>query len=266
MSERFTISVESVVTETANVRTLRFAQPLVAEPGQFVMLSDLRSDEKPFSLSECDSSGFAVTFRRVGPFTRRLFDAQPGDRFSIRGAYGSSFFARGKRALVVGGGCAAPPLSFLCRKLTEQGVDVTVVNGARTEADLLFGKRFAALRLRYLTAVEAGPTPVTAVDVAGDLLARESFDTVYAGGPELMLLALKEVTGAADFQFLIERYMKCGLGVCGSCTIDPLGLRACVEGPVLGRDLIAQLSEFGSYRRDAGGLRIPIAAREVCES
>lgn len=265
MPERCTIAVDSALTETADVRTLRFAYPLSADPGQFVMISDLQSDEKPFSLSECDSSGFSVTLRRVGPFSERLFAAQRGDRLSIRGAYGSSFFIRYGRALVVGGGCATPPLFFLCRRLIEQGVDVTVVNGARTEADLLFGDRFGSLPLRYLTAVEQGAQPATAVDLAAGLLDRESFDTLYAGGPELMLRALMQVTGNTDYQFLIERYMKCGLGVCGSCTLDPLGLRACVEGPVLGRNQLMRLTEFGRYRRNADGARIPVAAREACE-
>ena len=266
MPERFTISVDSVVTESSDVQTLRFARPLSAEPGQFVMLSDLQSDEKPFSLSECDKTGFSVTFRRVGAFTNRLFQARQGDLLSIRGAYGSSFFVRRGRALVVGGGCAAPPLYFLCRELVELGCDVTVVNGARKAEDLLFGERFRSLAQRYLPAVEEGPTPATAVDVAADLLAGESFDAVYAGGPELMLLALMRVTGEVDSQFLIERYMKCGMGVCGSCTMDPVGLRACVEGPVLGRDVIARLAEFGRYRRDAAGKRVTISQREAWEA
>ncbi|RLI82272.1 dihydroorotate dehydrogenase, partial [Archaeoglobales archaeon] len=31
--------------------------------------------------------------------------------------------------------------------------------------------------------------------------------------------------------FSLERFMRCGLGVCGSCVLEN-GLRVCVEGPV----------------------------------
>ncbi len=267
MSERFTVRVDSVVKENTDTLSLRFARPLQAKPGQFVMLSDLQSGEKPFSLSECDASGFTITFRRVGPFTNRLFHTRQGDYLSIRGAYGSSFFVQTGRALVVGGGCAAPPLYLLCRKLVDHGCDVTVVNGARTSSDLLFGDRFRSVVQDYLPAAEDGPDPATAVDSASEIIARKSFDTMYAGGPESMLYALLRFTGEMDTQFLIERYMKCAIGVCGSCTMDATGLRACVEGPVLHGELIAQLNEFGRYRRDSTGKRIPISPhdeREEC--
>jgi dihydroorotate dehydrogenase electron transfer subunit len=46
--------------------------------------------------------------------------------------------------------------------------------------------------------------------------------------------------------------MKCGVGVCGSCCIDPSGLRVCRDGPVFSGDLLLK-SEFGHYMRDASG-------------
>lgn len=55
-------------------------------------------------------------------------------------------------------------------------------------------------------------------------------------------------------QFSLHRYMKCGVGICGSCCIDPTGLRVCRDGPVFTGDVIID-SEFGSYARDASGRR-----------
>jgi dihydroorotate dehydrogenase electron transfer subunit len=46
--------------------------------------------------------------------------------------------------------------------------------------------------------------------------------------------------------------MKCGVGVCGSCCIDPSGLRVCRDGPVFTGDKLLK-SEFGHYMRDASG-------------
>jgi dihydroorotate dehydrogenase electron transfer subunit len=58
------------------------------------------------------------------------------------------------------------------------------------------------------------------------------------------------------YQFSFERYMKCGVGICGSCACDPTGIRVCVEGPVLHRAQIEKLTDFGVYKRDATGARV----------
>ena len=265
MPERVTLPIADIAEESSDVRTLSFAHPLAAEPGQFVMISDLKGDEKPFSLSDCSGGSFSITLRRVGPFTRRLFEARRGDLFSIRGAYGSSFFVQSGRVLLVGGGCAVPPLFFLCRRLLAAGAEPTVVNGARSAEALLFERRFQALPLRQVTALEDAAEPLTAVDAALRLLQDSRFDALYAAGPEMMLASLIGNCGALDYQLLVERYMKCGIGICGSCTLDPLGIRACVEGPVLPRATVEQLTEFGVYRRSPSGARIPVNAGRSCE-
>lgn len=266
MFERFTLPIDTITVESDDVRTFGFRFPLDGNPGQFVMVSDLDGDEKPFSLSDQNPEGFSITLRRLGRFTARLFESRPGDLLSIRGAYGSSFFARGSRALVVGGGCAVPPLHLLCKRLCEQGVEVTFVNGARDRASLLFEDQIERLGPRQIVALELGIPAETAVDAAISELNSGNYDHLYAAGPEAMLVALAAQCGTIDYQFLIERYMKCGIGICGSCTLDPLGLRVCVEGPVLDRATIEQLTEFGRYRRDGTGARVPVTGRRICES
>jgi dihydroorotate dehydrogenase electron transfer subunit len=52
-------------------------------------------------------------------------------------------------------------------------------------------------------------------------------------------------------QVSIERYMKCGVGVCGSCAID--GKLCCVDGPVFSGKEVLSFSEFGKPHRDATG-------------
>jgi len=54
----------------------------------------------------------------------------------------------------------------------------------------------------------------------------------------------------------VERYIKCGIGICGQCAID--GLLVCREGPVLTVDQLRGLREFGRFRRTASGRRLPI--------
>ncbi|MEM2776191.1 MAG: hypothetical protein QXU83_02825 [Candidatus Bathyarchaeia archaeon] len=53
-------------------------------------------------------------------------------------------------------------------------------------------------------------------------------------------------------QASLERIMKCGIGVCGSC--DLAGFRVCKDGPVFNIELLKRMSEeLGVYKRDYSG-------------
>ena len=261
--ERTTTEVIELIPEGIDAATIVFRCPLTAQPGQFLMISDLQTDDKPFSISGCADGTVSVTVRRVGRFSDRLLRARPGDLFSIRGAYGSFFFAHAASALLVGGGCAVPPLAFLAETLSANGSRIVFVNGARDTARVLCRSRLDGLPLRHIVSTEA-ESGATAVDDAVRILKSDRFDRVYAAGPEAMLVALLPHCRKIPTQFLVERYMKCGIGVCGSCTLDPLGLRVCVEGPVLDIEPLARATEFGAYRRDASGARVALPTREAC--
>lgn len=258
---RITTPIASITRESPSVSTFTFAERIDARPGQFVMMTDYRTDEKPFSLSSIEEAAFSVTLRAVGPFTRSVGQLKVGDFVGIRGAFGSSFFVpAGERVLLIGGGCGTPPLHFLARQLAQTRNTVLLLNGARTAAELLFAKQFEALGVQTRAITEDGEsgTPGTVVDLAAQLLEDERFDRAYAAGPEMMLVALHALLSRKEIphQFLLERHMKCGIGICGSCAMDGSGIRLCVEGPVVDETTLATLAEFGSYRRDASGRRM----------
>jgi len=226
------------------------------------MLTDFEGGEKPFSISDCTDEEFSITVKRIGDFTTRLFQKCVGDYVSIRGAYGSSFFVSKNKVLLVGGGYAIPTFYFFAKVLLEAGADVTLINGARTLTEHVFADRFKKLNIKIVNTTDDGSfgEKGTSVDVAKKIISKEKFDFLYASGPEMMMKAmqnaLQDQDQGLDYEFLFERYMKCAIGICGNCTMDPLGLRLCVEGPVLPKDKIEQLTEFGKYHRDASGKRI----------
>ena len=58
-------------------------------------------------------------------------------------------------------------------------------------------------------------------------------------------------------QVSLERYMKCGFGLCGSCAIGRY--LVCVDGPVFNSEQLREVSvEFGVSRRDSAGRSIPV--------
>ncbi|MDD1742397.1 MAG: dihydroorotate dehydrogenase electron transfer subunit, partial [Methanotrichaceae archaeon] len=86
----------------------------------------------------------------------------------------------------------------------------------------------------------------------------DDFSQIYLCGPELMMCDIISRTEryADRIQASINRYLKCAIGICGSCCLDPEGIKVCVEGPVLTASRLLQ-SEFGKYRRRSSGSRGP---------
>jgi dihydroorotate dehydrogenase electron transfer subunit len=58
-----------------------------------------------------------------------------------------------------------------------------------------------------------------------------------------------------DIIVSVERYMKCGRGICGSCEMD--GYRTCVDGPVFQYKKIKG-GDFGNRKRLKSGRRVPV--------
>jgi dihydroorotate dehydrogenase electron transfer subunit len=253
---RITLKIARMEAEGAGAATLYFESGMKVLPGQFLMVTDYEGGEKPISVSEADGSVIAITVKKMGPFSRRLCDKKPGDLISLRGPYGTPFTPVPGVSLLVGGGCGIAPLYLLSRELKAGRNKVIVVNGARVTGDLILGEKFKKLSLDYRETSEDAGEKLTSVQAAGRILEKEHIDCVYAAGPELMMAALKDILKDIPYQFSFERYMKCGVGICGSCACDPMGIRICVEGPVLNRAQVEKLSDFGVYKRDATGARI----------
>jgi dihydroorotate dehydrogenase electron transfer subunit len=233
----------SRAVENPRTVTLTLDSSMDACPGQFAMLWLPGLDEKPFSIAGARPLSFTIC--RVGAFSEALHGLSVGDRLWYRGPFGRGFPLEGGRVLLVGGGYGAAPLHFLARELlaapagpgTGRAVQrrVEVAIGARTEADLLFPGRFRKLGVALHLATEdgsAGGAPGLVTDRVGPLLSGGGFDHLYACGPEAMLDAAAALAGkagvAADLSY--EAYMRCGIGICGSC--EHSTRLVCLDGPV----------------------------------
>jgi dihydroorotate dehydrogenase electron transfer subunit len=89
------------------------------------------------------------------------------------------------------------------------------------------------------------------------LVNASDFDTMYTCGPEIMMAGLHNIARKSKIQFQasLERFMKCGCGICGTCAMDPTGQLVCADGPVFTGEQLAKLTNFGKYHRDAVGMK-----------
>jgi dihydroorotate dehydrogenase electron transfer subunit len=243
------VQITSVTEETPSVRTFSFSPSFSFLPGQFVMVTIPGVDEIPMALSRAD----AITVQRVGDATEALFRTEPGDLLGMRGPFGNGFPSSG-RTLAIAGGVGAAPI----RPLVMTGEVDCLIIGARTAEELLFIPELSK-RTRVMVATDDGSSgyhgPVTRLLKEVSL---SGYAQVCVCGPERMLHAVLMSLDAAGIAgrsyFSLHRYMKCGIGVCGSCCIDPDGRRVCRDGPVFAGDTLLG-SELGKYCRDASGRR-----------
>ena len=256
------MEIEKVVEEAQDFKTFIFRNKLDVKPGQFVMVWIPGLDEKPFSISFKDNSRFGITVFKVGKFTSEMFKLKQGDKLGIRGAYGHGFSLKGENVVLVGGGCGGAPLGFLADELKKKGKNITFIIGARCKDSLLFLDRMKQSKIKTCIATDDGSCGFHGftTQVLEDFLLKNNVDMVYSCGPEIMMKLVVDIClkNNIDCEVSLERYMKCGFGVCGQCCVDDSGERICVEGPVFNGEKAKKLIEFGKYHRSKSGKKVEL--------
>lgn len=267
-----TYRIVEVKQETEMVRTLTFDGSLGARPGQFVMVWLPGVDEVPMSVAFDDGARTKITFFAVGDMTQELATRGVGDLVGLRGPFGTCYeWKAGQHIVLVAGGYGAAPMYFVARESVHQGCTLEVIVGARGKEHLLYIDELQALpHVSLHVATNDGSAGYKGfnTEVLEKLLSEcprhstdakaercSPIDQVFACGPEMMLKRISEITHEHQVpsQLSLERYMKCGYGLCGNCTVDPLGLRLCIDGPVMKNETCLKIEEFGKYHRDGLG-------------
>ena len=240
------------------VKSFYFQKTFEARAGQFVNLWLPGVDEKPFSVSAVTDDLLEISVKRYGPFTTALMQCQEGDYLGLRGPFGRGFTLHDD-ALLIGGGIGIAPLRRLAQELTAEKLRFVSLLGAATKYEIIFAEDFRRQSTCYFTTDDGsmGKKGLVTDDLA-EIIKKENIRYIYAAGPEIMFVKVKEIIDplGIPYEFCMERYMKCGIGICGQCVLDDSGIRVCVEGPVLNRDDLKGVTELGLLHRDASGRRV----------
>jgi dihydroorotate dehydrogenase electron transfer subunit len=230
--------VKKNVNETSSVKTVRLDGMLDTVPGQFVMVWVPGIDEFPMSVSY-PGRDFGITYQILGEGTKALGSMMPGHRVGVRGPYGNGFsvdIAASKK------------------------VSVDLVLGARSDKELVFEKRASRAGARVHISTDDGSKGFKgfASDLALELLESERYDHLYACGPEKMIAKLVVIASKRKMpmQASLERYMKCGIGICDSCALD--GVHVCKEGPVFSLNDLRKFGDLGRAKLDPAGRKVPV--------
>lgn len=270
IDRRRIVQIEEIISETPTIKTLVFKDDLsyTAKPGQFLMVWIPRIEEIPMSVMINSKDGYAaVTIRKSGIGSTALFNRKKGDLIGLRGPYGNNFILKKsyKSILIIGGGTGLVPLLRLATYASKEKIKATIVLGARTKREVFFEKIARKITEKsdsiFLVCTDDGSYGIkgTTVSAMTSLVRERIFDCVFTCGPELMM---KGVVGLATensipVQASLERYMKCGIGICGSCCLD--SSLVCQDGTVFNGRQLSKILDFGISYRDKDGQKINYA-------
>jgi dihydroorotate dehydrogenase electron transfer subunit len=260
------LPILEVKKETSTVKSIVFEDYLCshANPGQYAMVWIPGVDEIPLSISlMSENETCRVTVKKVGDATSALHKKTIGESIGVRGPYGSHFDLIKGKVIVVGGGTGIAPIIPLIQRLLGIGSDLTLIVGYKNSSELLFYEEAMSLLRaegKLLVTTEDGSHGFQGfpTDLLSEEISTDSFDMVYTCGPELMMKKVFEISEniEVELQASLERYIKCSIGVCGQCVLSPLGVRVCVEGPVLNSNVLRELDDFGVFSRNSYGKKI----------
>jgi dihydroorotate dehydrogenase (NAD+) catalytic subunit len=231
-------------------------------PGQFYMLWIPGVNQKPYSVSYYDGRLIGFTCKRRGCFSEKIFQQNSGDPIGLLGPLGKGFDLSHDNYLLVGGGIGAAPLLFSAIELHRMGKKASLLFGAEGRQwvdwiDPILARGIPDYREMVQYCTEDGSVGLQGMitDHLEDITRQVRPDYALICGPELFtkksipILRKLKIEGQAS----IERMMKCGIGICGSCSVDHTGDRVCVEGPMFDFQYLQRMKEFGSYFMDESG-------------
>ena len=256
------VTIEQVIDETSTVRTLVFSDVVLSDvmPGEFAMVWIPGINELPMSVMVSQESGKAAfTVRKHGPASTGLFNITAGQQIGVRGPYGNSFDIKRGRLLLVGGGTGLVPMMRLLT-FVKPTDDVTVLIGAKSKDEVFFEDLANNLLKdnphRVVVATDDGSYGHKgfATDLAEKLVNEIRYDGVYTCGPEIMMYKIVKSAHSRNIfvQASLERMMKCGVGICGSCCVG--ADLVCKDGTVFDGDHLLANKEFGHLRRNKAGV------------
>ncbi|MDO5845905.1 MAG: dihydroorotate dehydrogenase electron transfer subunit [Methanocorpusculum sp.] len=243
------VTLTAVIDESPSIKTFVFDQLFEFKPGQFCMVWIPGVDEIPMAFSAAN----AITVMKAGDATGALFGLTAGDKIGIRGPFGNGFSPKGK-VLAIAGGIGVTPLFTLAAT----GEVDTFILGSRTKSELIFADELAKVTDLKIATDDGTCGYHGFVTGIMDTLDLASYDTICVCGPEMMMKGILDRLVARGLetrgQFSMHRYMKCAIGVCGSCCMDPSGYRVCRDGPVFTGDILMS-GELGMHHRGPNGIR-----------
>lgn len=219
------------------------------KPGQFLMVWVPGLEEIPISVSGYFNGQIRISVAKRGETTSYMHSLKVGDFLGLKGPLGNFISPdSSKKYLLIGGGYGIAPLIFFIQEYKKVGGnEVDIIIGARSRELLAFENELIEMGTNVHVSTDDGSKGFhgTAIALMKRIVKRRKFDEVILCGPEKMLIygSKEAIRAGIKAWVLAEEYMKCGIGICGSCELGNSGLLVCRDGPVF--DALTYLRSLG---------------------
>ncbi len=253
--------IKEIIKESSLVSTYILDSGYNSKPGQFVMVWMPWVNEKPISVAYQDDTEMHLTVAAVGPFTKKMEELKVGDRIGIRGPFWTTFSTDKKRHCLVGGWVWVPPLFNTANELRKQWKEVDFIIGSRNKDLLIFEEKLKQIGVNVHVCTDdwsSGFHWFTTQKLEELINDGNKFDMIQTCGPEMMMFFIAKIAEKYNIESEVsmERYMKCGIWVCGQCAVDGEWICMCKEGPIIKWSRALWWEEFGKYHRKSTGEKI----------
>ena len=258
--------IDSVSELSDSLRVFTFDGNIDSEAAQYVFLAVPGNDfhptmEAPFSVPV--KSPFTLAVRkyhdkgRKHHFTSRLWELGAGDEVFVRGPYGVPFTKhRYDHVMLVGGGTGTAALASIAQSYP----DHTAFIGVRNSDEVLFRECFNDdhIAMGYIDS-EGQIVGKLAHERFAEFPFRQKDKEGYlvTCGPNPMMKSVIDVAVMKGLDpgrifAVMEPYMKCGVGICGSCS-DHKGNIACTDGHIVDANHFLEAWDLGKVKRGPDG-------------
>ena len=231
-------SNEKIAKNTFEMRLLGDTGDIFA--GQFVNFKlDGFYLRRPISVCCVEGEELTVIYKVVGDGTQKMSLMTGGEKIDTLTGLGNGYdlSKSGNAPLLIGGGAGVPPLYYLAKKLSENGIKPSVILGFGSESEVFYEDKFKELCERVTVTTADGSYGERGF--VSDVMDGFDYTYFYTCGPEPMLKAVYD-RSKSDGEFSFEERMGCGFGACMGCSCETKygSLRICRDGPVLSKEVI----------------------------
>lgn len=207
----------------------------ITAPGQFVNIKiDGLYLRRPISVCDYTENTLTLIYKVIGKGTEIMSDMGTNTELDILTGLGNGYDTdkSGDNPLLIGGGVGVPPMYSLCKKLINEGKNVSIILGFNSAKDVFYEDKFKELGAEVYVTTADGSYGIKGF--VTDVIKNLHYSFFYTCGPEPMLRAISKIAKAKG-QYSFEERMGCGFGACMGCSCKTLtgNKRICKEGPVM---------------------------------
>jgi len=244
------VVVERSIPMAGAIELVVYDPPAAAavKPGQFFQVAVSAPHtilRRPYSAAWSDPARgrLGFIFNVVGAGSAWLAVRHEGHDLDLLGPLGRGFDLESERPVIcIAGGLGVAVFPGVVQALVARGREVTMLQGARTAAQLLPADRFAAVDVQVATDDGSQGHRGSVVELLTDFTSLD----IFACGPTPMLQSLVKATRRMDIplaaiQVALETPMGCGVGTCLGCAAPRREggyLLTCQDGPCVRADRI----------------------------